>query len=153
MKVRLLIIIGAFLLTAACGGDEAVDTTLLPAEELTNACPVDGCKITITSVEREGDELKITWDPNFAPEFAKNHIHLYWDTYSAQQVSANAESEYGVEQGNWLPTDAGPTLLTEGAVSVSMRDDSTMLCVTAADFDHVVLDPDLVQCFDVSDSL
>jgi hypothetical protein len=153
MKLRLLALLSVFaLVAAACGGEDAATTETTPAE-LTNSCPVDGCSITITDVQPEGDELRITWETNFAPEFSKNHIHLYWDTYTAQEVSANAESEHNVTQGNWLPTDAWPSLLTEGAVSVAERAGSTTLCVTAADFEHIVLALDLVKCLDVSDSL
>jgi ABC-type glycerol-3-phosphate transport system substrate-binding protein len=154
MKLRLLTLLSVFVLVAAaCGGDDEATADTTEPVTLTNACPVDGCSITITDVQPDGDELRITWETNFAPEFSKNHIHLYWDTYTAKEVSANAESEHGVTQGNWLPTDAWPELVTEGAVSVAERAGSTMLCVTAADFEHIVLDLDLVKCFDVSDSL
>ncbi len=154
MKLRLLTLLSVFVLVAAaCGSDEDATTETTALAELTNACPVDGCSITISEVAAEGDELRITWETNFAPEFSKNHIHLYWDTYTAKEISADAESVHGVTQGNWLPTDAWPTLLTEGAVSVAERAGSTTLCVTAADFEHIVLDLELVKCIDVSDSL
>lgn len=155
MKTHLLRVISIFvLLAAACGDDTAANetTTTAPAA-LTNACPVDGCSITITGVEPEAGELRVSWTANFAPDFSKNHLHLYWDTYTAEQVSADAESEHGVVQGNWLPTDEVPTVLTTGAVSVAMREESTTLCATAADFDHIVLNTSLVQCLDVSASL
>jgi hypothetical protein len=153
MKGRLLISFALLLLVLGACGDDG-DTADVPADVvLTNSCPVDGCSITIDNVVPEGDELRITWSANFAPDFSKNHVHLYWDNFTAEQVSANAESEYRVAQGTWLPTDAFPSLLTEGEVSVSQRGESTTLCVTAADFDHNVLNVDLVQCTDVSGSL
>jgi hypothetical protein len=57
------------------------------------------------------------------------------------------------QQGEWVPTDAVPTYVTESAVAVAERGDSTMLCATAADRDHVVLDSSIVDCIDVSDLL
>ena len=63
--------------------------------------------MTISDVENDGDELRITWEANFTPDFSKNHIHVYWDTYSADQVSDDA-ADRGVEQGEWVPTDEYP---------------------------------------------
>lgn len=152
MKIRLLIAFASIVVGLSACSDSA-DEVATTAPPLTNACPVEGCSITITDVSSDDGELRVTWEANFAPDFTKNHIHLFWDTYSVEQVSGNAESEYGVTQGNWLPTDAFPSVLTEGAVSVSAREGSTTLCVTAADFVHNVLDTSLVTCTDVSDSL
>ena len=87
----------------------------------------------------EGDELKLTWDANFVPSASNNHIHVYWDTYTAEQVSNDAAAR-GVDQGEWVPTDAFPDYVTEGATSVANRGDSTQLCVTAGDSDHNVID-------------
>ena len=154
MNSRLVLtgVVSLGLVLAACGDsdDDAAGGSEAPT---TNACPVDGCEITILDVEPEGSELKVTWDSNFLPDFSKNHIHFYWDTYSPEEVSGNAETEYGVEQGNWVPTDVTPSIVTEGPTSVANRGDSTTLCVTAADFDHNVLDPTIENCFDVSDLL
>jgi hypothetical protein len=148
-----------------CGGDDDDDAS--PAATSTetsaaadgangadgqNACPVDGCTITITNVEKDGDELKITWDTNFAPDFSKNHIHVFWDTFTADQVSDDA-AERGVEQGEWVPTGDHPDFVTEGAVSTSARSGSTTVCVTAGDRDHNVIDSSLLDCRDVADLL
>ncbi|MGZ8578041.1 MAG: hypothetical protein ACXWWX_00770 [Actinomycetota bacterium] len=143
------------LLLMACGSD---DTTSAPATETSdpgpvgNACPADGCAITIVDVAPEGEELAITWEANFQPDTSKNHIHVYWDTYSADQVSSDAEAR-GVEQGEWVPTADYPRYVTESAVSVSERGDSTTVCVTAGDRDHAVIDATIVDCMDVSDLL
>ncbi len=94
----------------------------------------------------------LTWSANFDPDVAKNHIHLYWDIYSADQVSGDA-ADRGVEQGNWVPTDAYPTITTSDVISVAERGGSTMLCVTASDGDHNVIDSGSVDCRDVSDLL
>ena len=72
-----------------------------------NACPVDGCKISIDDVVRDGDEVKVTWTANFRPDFSRNHIHVYWDTFTADQVSDDAAAR-GVTQGSWHPTDEYP---------------------------------------------
>ena len=119
---------------------------------MANACPEDGCVITIDGAAPEGDELVVTWTTNFDPDVARNHIHIYWDTFTADEVSSDAEAR-GVSQGDWVPTDANPTFTTEGAVSMSAREDSTTLCVTAADRDHVVIDSQLVNCLDVANLL
>jgi hypothetical protein len=135
------------------GGDAAVTTEAGGAGgSAANACPPDGCAITIVDVAATGEELEVTWEPNFTPDVDRNHIHIYWDIYTAEQVSSDA-ADRGVEQGEWVPTADMPTYVTEGPVSVTTRGDSTTLCVTAADGDHAVIDPTLVDCRDVSDLL
>lgn len=132
--------------------DDAGDASGDETSEMVNACPEDGCTITITDVAEQDGELAITWDANYSPDVARNHVHVYWDTFTADQVSGDADAR-GVVQGVWVPTDMNPTYVTEGAVSVTTREDSTTVCVTAADRDHVVLDAELVDCRDVSDVL
>jgi hypothetical protein len=117
-----------------------------------NACPVDGCKVKIDKVVRDGDELKVTWTANYKPDFARNHIHVYWDTYTADQVSNDAAARR-VKQGSWHPTDEYPVYRTGSEASVKRRDGSTHLCVTAGDRNHVVIDSKLFQCTDVKDLL
>jgi hypothetical protein len=137
------------------GGNDAGNTTSTEAKGSAsgdNACPVEGCKITITDAAKEGDEIRLTWEANFEPDASNNHIHVYWDTYTADQVSNDAAAR-GVDQGEWVPTDAYPDYVTEGATSVANRGDSTHLCVTAGDSDHNVIDSEIVNCFDVADLL
>jgi hypothetical protein len=141
--------------SAGTDGGQAAATT--EAAESTggaaaNACPPDGCTITIVDVTQSGEELEVTWEPNFTPDVDRNHIHIYWDIYTADQVSSDA-ADRGVEQGEWVPTADTPTYVTEGPVSVTTRGESTTLCVTAADGDHAVLDTSLVDCRDVADLL
>ncbi|MGI8513583.1 MAG: hypothetical protein ACR2NT_00295, partial [Acidimicrobiia bacterium] len=119
---------------------------------VSNACPADGCRITIVDVTREGDELAITWEANFAPDVSRNHIHVYWDIYTADQVSSDAEAQ-GTTQGEWVPTDADPQFVTESEVSVANRGTSTTVCVTAGNRDHAVVDSALFDCRDVSGQL
>lgn len=141
------------LVVSACGGDdEGRDTTTAPAGEgpVANACPAEGCSITITDVQKSGDELEITWDANFLPDVSKNHIHVYWDIFTAEEVSSDAEAN-GFTQGDWSPTGEYPTYVTESGASVANRGTSTTLCVTAANRDHAVLDPSFVNCRDVGD--
>lgn len=149
----------AALTIVACGGDEPSGgaTPAAPAGSATvapvaNACPPEGCRITIVDAAREGDEIAVTWEANFKPDISRNHIHVYWDIYTADQVSSDAEAR-GVSQGEWVPTDVVPTYVTESAVSVDTRGDSTTICVTAGDRDHAVIDASLVECRDVSDLL
>lgn len=144
-----------------CGGDDdaAAPTTTASGDTRSptsaageNACPVEGCEITITDVVADGDELQITWEASFAPDASRNHIHVYWDIFTADQVSNDAATR-GVEQGEWVPTDAYPVFVTEGAVSVAERIDSTTVCVTAGDGDHNVIDSSIQDCRDVADLL
>jgi hypothetical protein len=150
----------ATLVLAACGSDaeEPAAGSPAPADEATtsepvsNACPVEGCEITIVDTAADGGEIAVTWETNFAPDVSKNHIHIYWDIYTADEVTSDAEAR-GEQQGEWVPTDVVPTYVTESAVAVSERGDSTMICATAADRDHVVLDSSIVDCVDVSELL
>ena len=146
------------LFLAGCGSDKSTagsdtdETTTESAAPVANACPAEGCQIKIVDATRQGDEIAITWEPNFVPDVSRNHIHVYWDRYTADQVSSDAESR-GVSQGEWVPTDAVPTYVTGSAASVATRGDSTTICVTAGDRDHVVIDASLVDCRDVADLL
>ena len=150
--LKLLLVVLAVGL-AACADDAqpGSDTTAAadPDRPVANACPPEGCEITITDVAAQGDELLVTWEANFDPDVSRNHIHIYWDTYTADEVSSDAEAR-GMTQGDWHPTDAYPTYVTESGASVANRGESTTLCVTAADRDHAVLDSSIVDCRDVS---
>jgi hypothetical protein len=155
------VLIASIALLSGCGDDDDGDDASSSATEAPsasteddgqNACPVDGCTVTISDVQKDGEELRITWEENFTPDFSKNHIHVFWDTYSADQVSDDA-ADRGVEQGEWVPTDEYPEFVTEGPVSTGARGDSTTLCVTAGDRDHIVIDSSLVDCFEVSELL
>ena len=114
-----------------------------------NACPVDGCQVRITAAERAGDEIRLTFEANYTPDVSRNHFHVFWDTYSAKQVSVDAQSRFGLAVGDWVPTADNP-FTTTGPASVRMRGQSTTLCVTAGDRNHNVIDPGLVDCRDVS---
>lgn len=151
-----LVLLSLVITLAACGDDS--DTSAPSATTTTvegpapNACPQEGCKIGIDEVVRDGDELKVTWTANFTPDFARNHIHVYWDTYTAEQVSDDAASR-GVEQGSWHPTDEYPTYTTQSEASAALRNGSTTICVTAGDRNHNVIDATLFECKDVQEQL
>ena len=159
VTARLFAALVSCIFFLACSDDT---TTPAPATQATttaasptpvgNACPAEGCAITITNVAKDGKELAITWEANFAPDVSKNHIHVFWDIYTADQVSSDAKAR-GVKQGEWVPTDAYPTYTTGSAVSVDKRGGSTTICVTAGDRDHAVIDSSIVDCRDVSDLL
>jgi hypothetical protein len=157
---RCIALCGALALAAvvaSCGGDdeeEAATTTRVapPQTVLANACPPDGCRARIVDATRAGAELRLTFDANFAPDMSRNHLHVYWDHFAANQVSDDAERRFGVTQGDWVPTADNP-YTTGDAVSVSVRGESKRVCVTAGDRDHNVLDPSLVDCRDVSSLL
>jgi hypothetical protein len=146
------------LVLVGCGSDEPTagsgtgETTTGPEAPVANACPAEGCQIRIVDATRDGGEIAVTWEANFVPDVSKNHIHVYWDIYTADQVSSDAEAR-GVTQGEWVPTDVVPTYVTESAVAVATRGDSTTLCVTAGERDHAVIDAALVDCRDVADLL
>lgn len=145
---------------SACGEEEPSGGTTGASQEpeattdapVANACPPEGCSITITKTAKKGSEIAVTWEPNFKPDVSKNHIHIFWDIYTADEVSSDAEAR-GEKQGEWVPTDKVPTYVTGGAVSVKNRGDSTVLCATAGDRDHAVIDSSIVDCQDVSDLL
>jgi len=164
-KLRSVLAVGVvsagLLLMGACGGDDegevSSDTTepaihhgapgsSVPAAA--NACPVDGCKITIASAEKEGGEIKLGFTANYTPDISRNHFHVYWDRFDAKQVSNDAQTKHGVVQGDWEPTADDP-FTTAGTVSLSVRESSARVCVTAGDRDHNVLDPGVVDCRDV----
>lgn len=157
--VRVVVLIAALtLIFAACssdddssdgGSDAASSESEVP---VANACPADGCVVEIADVAAEGEELAVTFDANFLPDISKNHIHIYWDTFTADQVSSDAETR-NVAQGDWHPTGDYPDHVTESGASVANRGDSTTLCVTAANRDHEVIDSAIVHCRDVSDLL
>jgi hypothetical protein len=148
------------LALSACGEEEPAGDSTGASEEtkpakaapVANACPPEGCAITITDTAKKGSEIAVTWEANFKPDVSKNHIHIFWDIYTADQVSSDAEAR-GKKQGEWVPTAKVPTYVTGGPVSVDNRGDSTVLCVTAGDRDHAVIDSSIVDCQDVSDLL
>lgn len=157
---RFMTALAAVVLTlAACGNDSpaqgtSATTVAAPSDDapVSNACPSEGCSVTITDATLQGDEIEVTWATNFVPDISKNHIHIFWDIYTADEVSSDAEAR-GFVQGEWVPTASFPTYVTEGAVSVKKRGGSTTLCATAGDRDHAVIDPSIVDCIDVSDLL
>ncbi|MGI9334012.1 MAG: hypothetical protein ACR2RL_12760 [Gammaproteobacteria bacterium] len=101
-----------------------------------------------------GTELELTFEANFSPDVAKNHLHVWWgEIYTAEQVGRNAEPVHGVKQGRWHRHDDYPTYVTQGAASTAERGDAVTICVTAADRGHNVLDPNLHHCVDASEHL
>lgn len=157
IRRHVFVLLALFALVAVgCGSDDSSSGDSSAGDDetsaLPNACPADGCQIGFKNVEKSGDEISVEWELNFSPEFANNHIHIYWDLYDPGQVSGDA-ADRGLEQGEWVPTDVVPVYVTEGAVSTSVRADSTTLCVVAADRDHNVIDEAAEVCRDVSEFL
>ncbi|MEE9333178.1 MAG: hypothetical protein V3U65_03705 [Granulosicoccaceae bacterium] len=142
-KYQIAMLLGAFI---------GLPAGSMAADPVANVCPVDGCQITILSIEKSGDELEIQWEANFLPDVSRNHVHVYWDTFKAEEVSSNAEAN-GFKQGDWVPTSDYPKYTTADAMSVANRDGSTTICVTAGGRDHAVLDPQAVHCLSASSSL
>lgn len=131
--------------------DESHATGTTVAEQA-NACPADGCTVRIVSVARADGELEIAFEANFLPDISKNHFHVFWDTFSSEQVSGDAQPRFGVAQGVWAPTGDNP-YTTADAVSVAVRGASSRICVAAGDRYHNVIDPKLYDCRDVSEFL
>lgn len=116
-----------------------------------NACPVDGCEVRIVDVRRAGDELELTYEANFLPDVARNHVHAWWgDLYTVEQASRDAETRHGVTKGKWHRHDDYPTYVTTEAVSTALRQGSTTICVSPADRDHNILDVSIHHCVDVA---
>ena len=93
----------------------------------------------------------MTWTANYKPDFSKNHIHVYWDTFTSQQVSNDAEA-HGVKQGSWHPTDEYPVYVTGSEASVKRREVDTPLRHRRRSQPQRD-DPKLFQCTDVKDQL
>lgn len=132
-------------------------TAIVPAawaQEMTNACPVDGCQVRIVSVEKSGDELQLTFEANYLPDFSKNHFHVWWgENFTVEQVSNNAEPVHHVKQGEWHPTAEYPAYVTQSEVSVKNRGSATTLCVSAGDRNHDIIDVKQYDCRSVADLL
>lgn len=143
----------AFLLVSCAGeGDAPQDggqATAAGEAAPPNACPQEGCRVSVAAAEQFGDELELTFEANFTPDLARNHFHVYWDNFTAEQVSDDAERRFGVNQGDWVPTDENP-YTTGDAASVEERAGATSICVTAGDGDHNVIDAEISDCFDVT---
>jgi hypothetical protein len=165
--VRFLVaILGIGMLTSCAGVDDPTlpepKATLTAAPETTtpqptaaaqsNACPAEGCMATIDNVEDAGDEIKVSFSSNYAPEISGNHYHVYWDRFDAKQVSEDAETKHGVTQGEWEPTADNP-FTTTGAAAAGQRGESTTICVTPGDKNHNVIDPAVVNCRDAASLL
>lgn len=141
----------AFLIGAAA---LATASPAAVAQELTNACPVDGCQVHIVSVEKAGDELQVTLEANYAPDLSKNHIHVWWgENYTVEQVSNNAETVHHVKQGDWHPTGDYPVYVTQSSVSVKERGSAITLCVSPGDRNHDIIDIKFFDCRSVADLL
>lgn len=152
-RTALGILVLLAIVAAGCGSEAGDDGTAGSSDgaPVQNSCPVDGCQISFVDITKDGDELEVTWQANFLPDFDRNHVHIYFDKFTAEQVSSDAESVHGVEQGQWVPTDVYPVFVTEGPVSLLGDHVTDTLCVTAADRDHAVLDTGAVDCRDISD--
>lgn len=162
-----VVLLALGLAAAACGDDDSTiesastdtseqgdesgttDTTVV---EQANACPADGCKVRIVSVARAGDELELAFEANFLPGISKNHFHVYWDTYSSKQVSGDSQTRFGIAPGVWAPVSDNP-YKTADVVSLEARGASSLICVTAGDRYHNVIDPEVYDCRDVSEFL
>ena len=124
------------------------------AEELTNACPVDGCDVEIVEAKKSGSEIALTLKANIKPDMSKNHIHVWWgENYTIEQVTGNAETDYKVKQGEWHPTDDYPNYVTQSGASTTVRGKATTLCVSVSDGNHNILDIKKFRCVDVSGQL
>jgi hypothetical protein len=116
-----------------------------------NACPVDGCEVKIVAVQKEGSELRLTFEANYTPDMSRNHVHVWWgENYTVEQVSNNAEPVHHVKQGEWHPTADYPTYVTQSAVSTSVRGKAKTICVSPGDRNHDIIDVTKFFCMDVS---
>jgi hypothetical protein len=152
------------VLLASCGSDSPISVnTQGPApsapsnaDNLPNACPVDGCRIEIVSASGTAEgELAVSFEANFTPDFERNHIHVFWDSQESGAVGSDFQQAGFEVQGKWHPTDDYPDYVTQADASVSseFRGDATTLCATAGDTDHAVIDPTIVECLDVAEYL
>ena len=142
-----IVLVSALMVSAALSVARAEDAP-------PNACPVDGCVVKIIKVEKAGNELRLTFEANYTPDFSRNHIHVWWgENFKVEQVSNNAEPVHHVKQGEWHPTADYPIYVTQSAASTSVRGEAKTICVSAGDRNHDIIDVTLFQCVDVSDYL
>lgn len=138
-----VLVAGSLMMSASWSG--------VLADDMPNACPIDGCEVTITGVKPAGDELELSYEANFTPDVSKNHIHAWWgEQYTVEQVGRSAEPVHGVTQGRWHRHDDYPTYVTTEAASTAVRDGATTICVSPADRDHNILNVSIYHCVDVS---
>ncbi len=111
-------------------------------------CPPEGCRIRIVRTEPAGSELLLTLEANWVLDVGGMHAHYFWSPrYTAEQVGTDSAARFGVTVGDWDLDDAYPQYTTRGSVSLAgLGDDTEMICVTAADAGHNVLDPALFSC-------
>jgi hypothetical protein len=129
-------------------------TTLALAQGSSRDCPDDVCRVTIKSVVAAGDELELEFEANFIPEMSGVHIHVWWGArFTPDEVSLHADHLYGVEVGEWDPTDDYPRHTTTGASSTAARDGTHILCVSASNAIHDLLNPKRFHCIDVQEYL
>jgi hypothetical protein len=136
----------------------ATSTLMMPvvgyAQNLSNACPVDGCVVKIKSIALSDGEVKIEFEANFLPSMSKNHLHVWWgENFDIKQVTSDAESEYGMTHGSWHPTDEYPFYTTRKAVSLKSRGEAVTICVTASDRSHIILNPEEKNCKSIANLL
>ena len=95
----------------------------------------------------------MTWTANFHPDFSRNHIHVYWDTFTADQVSDDAARAR--RGAGLLAPHRRVSRRTRPRARHRWHDATgpTRLCVTAGDRNHDVIDAKLFECTDVKDLL
>ncbi|NNE73896.1 MAG: hypothetical protein HKN26_09545 [Acidimicrobiales bacterium] len=136
------------LVASACGSRFADDEP-----PTSSTCPADeGCVVEFVSATVDGEQLTLTWTANFVPNANRNHLHIYWDTFTPAQVSDDA-SDRNVAQGLWTESASPTGFTTGGATAPAARGDATRLCAVAADRDHRVIDEGDQRCIDVTAAL
>jgi molecular chaperone DnaK len=102
--------------------------------------------IRIDEVRVVGGELAIEWSPDgFEPDNAATHAHFYWDIYLPSQVGTNA-ADLGAEQAPWELTDQRPFVPRAEMQLTNRPVYATGICVTVADGNHAVINPDSFHC-------
>ena len=88
----------------------------------------------------------IEWDAlNFTPALQSFHAHFFWDTISPKQAGTNAP-KFGATVGAWELTDRQP-FRSEGELRVANRPAAAkQVCVTVADVNHALVDPEIFDC-------
>ena len=124
------------------GGEDPYDTG-----GLTNECPAEGCLVRIIGMEPNGGEVNITFDANFAPDTGGNHFHIYWNNWDPAEVSADTGVGVWAARAEYPVYDTG--LDGNTSTGSSARGGTDEICVTPANSGHVVIDPEIYDCWSV----
>lgn len=121
-------------------------TTTVPDRYAGVTCPGVGACIAMFNIDIVDGEYMFTWErvtDSFANEVSDrtHHAHFFWDIYEPSQVGTSS-----VDRAPWELTFDNVFVPSEEMRLANRPPDATGICVTPADDDHAVIDPDYFHC-------